>query len=143
MWYKIVHRAADFFEDIFEDACENVQLMPWKQIWAQKATLVALFGALLLAIFLVMAIRNLLARNRTTMHVAAYAALLISFFFVRLLLKAQPTTTNIVIVLNGIMQGSVPVALFIMEPFIFLSFLFIGITAILWGRGTFCGWLCP
>ncbi len=139
MWHKIVHWATD----IYKNACENVQLMPWKQIWAQKATLVALFGTFLLAIFLVLALRNLLARSRTTLHTAAYGALLISFLFVGLFLKAQPTTTNIVIVLNGIMQGSVPVALFIMEPFIFLSFLFIGITAILWGRGTFCGWLCP
>lgn len=30
-----------------------------------------------------------------------------------------------------------------MEPFIFLSFVFIFITLFLWGRGVFCGWLCP
>jgi nitrous oxidase accessory protein len=139
MWLKIVN----WVTGIFTDACENVRLMPWKQIWAQKATFVALFSAFLVAIFLVLALRNKLAKSRTALHAISYGALLISFLFVGLFLKAQPTTTNIVIVLNGIMEGSLPVALFIMEPFIFLSFLFIGITALLWGRGAFCGWLCP
>src|SRR5512147_76473 len=139
MWHKIVHEATE----IFEGACENLQLMPWKQIWAQKATIVALFSAFLLAVFLVLAFRSMLARNRKALHAAAYGALLIASLFAGLFLKAQPTTMNIVIVLNGLMSGSLPVALFIMEPFIFLSFAFIGITAILWGRGAFCGWLCP
>ena len=77
------------------------------------------------------------------MQALAYASLLVSFLFVGLVLKAQPTTTNIVIFLAGLKEGTIPIALVIMEPFIFLSFLFIGVTVLLWGRGVFCGWLCP
>jgi NosR/NirI family nitrous oxide reductase transcriptional regulator len=33
--------------------------------------------------------------------------------------------------------------LFLSDPFIFLFWLFIIITGFIWGRGLFCGWLCP
>src|SRR5512143_2919958 len=133
----------DSLEDIFEDAYENLQVMPWRQIWEQKATLAAFFAAFLLLLILVMVFRSLLSRSRKAVRVLAYGSLLVSFIFGGIVLKAQPTSTNIVILLNGIRAGTIPIALFIMEPFIFLSFLFIGITVLLWGRGVFCGWLCP
>lgn len=65
------------------------------------------------------------------------------YIYVGLILKAQPTTTNIVILVNGLKEGSFPLGLFLMEPYIFLSFLFILLIILLWGRGVFCGWLCP
>ncbi len=33
--------------------------------------------------------------------------------------------------------------LFLSDPFIFIFWLFIIITVFVWGRGLFCGWMCP
>ncbi len=33
--------------------------------------------------------------------------------------------------------------LFLSEPFVFVSWIFIAFVSVIWGRGVFCGWVCP
>ncbi|MEW6410440.1 MAG: 4Fe-4S binding protein, partial [Nitrospirota bacterium] len=128
---------------IIEDAIEALKIIPWMQIWTQKWVSIVIFAAFLLLLIMMMVFKYRLAKSRQMLNIVAYGILSFSFIYVGLLLKAQPTTTNIVILVNGIKEGAFPLGLYIMEPFIFLSFLFIFLTIFLWGRGVFCGWLCP
>ncbi len=128
---------------IFEDTIEALELTPWMQIWAQKWASIAVFAIFLFALIMMMVFKDRLAKNRKALNIVAYGVLPFSFIYVGLILKAQTTTTNIVILVNGLKEGAFPLGLYIMEPYIFLSFLFIFLTILLWGRGVFCGWLCP
>jgi nitrous oxidase accessory protein len=139
MYDAFAHRAQALHAEI----CENLRVMPWMQIWERKALFIAAFALFLGLLVLVMIFRDRIAGKRKAVKALTYASLLVSFLFAGLFLKAQPTTSNIVIVLAGLSEGTVPLALVLMEPFIFLSFLFIGMTVLVWGRGVFCGWLCP
>ncbi|MCL4456302.1 MAG: nitrous oxide reductase family maturation protein NosD [Nitrospirae bacterium] len=134
---------SSLLKHIFEDTVEALKLTPWMQIWEQKWASIAVFAIFLLLLILMMIFKDRIAKNRKVLNIVAYGMLPFSFIYVGLILKAQPTTTNIVILVNGIKEGSFPLGLFIMEPYIFLSFLFIFLTILLWGRGVFCGWLCP
>ncbi|GAB4409925.1 MAG: hypothetical protein OHK0032_05610 [Thermodesulfovibrionales bacterium] len=122
---------------------EGLETTPWMQIWAEKCETIGIYLGFLFLIFLMMVFKDRLAKGRRTLNMVYYAAIVFSFLYVGLLIKAQPTTTNIVILLNGIREGSFPLSLYILEPYIFLTFLFIFLTVIVWGRGVFCGWLCP
>ncbi|KWT76420.1 nitrous oxide reductase family maturation protein NosD [Candidatus Magnetominusculus xianensis] len=115
----------------------------WKLIWVQKALSLSIFAVFLVLIFAVIAFNGRLSRHRRLLNIIRYAALTTAFIYVGLALKAQPSTTNVIIALNSFKEGDFPLELFMMDPFIFLSFVFIMITAVLWGRGVFCGWLCP
>lgn len=119
------------------------QLSLSRQIWEMNFPNVLLFSLFLTGLFFMMLFRRRLSRYRRTTGLLRNIALLISFIYVGLILKAQPTTTNIVIILNSLKEMEFPLGLFLLEPFIFLSFIFITITMVLWGRGVFCGWLCP
>jgi nitrous oxidase accessory protein len=128
------------------DPLENMEFSEtalWKQMWAQNLAHIAVFSIFLIALIMIMLFRDRLAKSRPALNIVRYAALLVSFVYIGLILKAQPTTTNIVIILNGLKEGQFPLGLYMMEPYIFLSFIFIGLTIFLWGRGVFCGWLCP
>lgn len=115
----------------------------WIQLWELKQLHIVIFSGFLIVIFLVMIFRDSISKKKTSLDILKYFILGMSFFYVGLVLKAQPTTTNIIIMVNTMRELQFPFGLFLMEPFIFLSFFFIFITFILWGRGVFCGWLCP
>ncbi len=116
----------------------------WIQIWEQKLLHIIAFSLFLILIILVMHFMNRLTRKRSLFNVVRYIVLGISFAYVGMVLKAQPTTTNIIIMLNALSDVLFPLSsLYILEPFIFLSFIFILLTLLIWGRGVFCGWLCP
>ncbi len=116
----------------------------WIQIWQQKMGDILLFSLFLLVILVVMLFRDSLAQRKKMLNTVKYGVLAISFLYVGLVLKAQPTTTNIVIFVNSLKGFRFPLdELYMLEPFIFLSFVFILVTLIFWGRGVFCGWLCP
>jgi NosR/NirI family nitrous oxide reductase transcriptional regulator len=128
---------------IFEGTIESLKLTPWMQIWAREWASIAVFAMFLLLLILMMIFKDRITKNRKVLNIVAYVILPFSFIYVGLVLKAQPTTTNIVILVNGLKERSFPLGLYMMEPYIFLSFLFIILTIPLWGRGVFCGWLCP
>lgn len=126
-----------------EGMVEVTEFSLWKQVWAMNAHNIIIFALFLSAIIFIMVFREKLSKNRRSAKIIRNIVLLISFVYAGLILKAQPTTTNIVIILNSLKEMEFPLGLFLLEPFIFLSFLFIAITVVLWGRGVFCGWLCP
>ena len=119
------------------------ELSLWRQVWEMNALNVIIFSLFLFSILLIMIFRGRLSKRRRTAKILRNIVLIVSFIYVGLLLKAQPTTTNIVIILNSLKEMQFPIGLFLLEPFIFLSFIFIALTIIIWGRGVFCGWLCP
>ena len=116
----------------------------WKQIWAMKAPHIAVYSLFLLLILGVLFFKDRIAKRRKLADALRYPILLVSFLYVGLYLKSQPTVMNVVIFFNNLKEGSFPLFnLYMLDPFIFLSFIFIALTMILWGRGGFCGWLCP
>ena len=115
----------------------------WLQVWGMKAPYIAFFALFLLLIILLMLLKDPASRRRKFLEATKYGYLGVSFIYVGLVLKAQPTTTNIVIMFNAMKELKFPLGLYMLEPFIFLSFIFIFLTMIVWGRGVFCGWLCP
>lgn len=115
-----------------------------KQTWMQNIIHITAFIVLLLAITLVMIFKDALSRRGRLLSIVRYCILIVTFLYAGILLKAQPTSTNIVIMVNALIrEGQFPIGLYLMEPYIFLSFIFIFITMLTWGRGVFCGWLCP
>jgi NosR/NirI family nitrous oxide reductase transcriptional regulator len=115
----------------------------WVQIWEQKLAHIVVLAVFLLLIFLVMLFKDRISKKKAALNIIRYGILIFSFVYVGLIIKAQPTTTNILIFFSALQQFQFPIELFLMEPFIFLSFSFIFLTLVLWGRGVFCGWLCP
>jgi NosR/NirI family nitrous oxide reductase transcriptional regulator len=115
----------------------------WVQIWQLKTAHIIIFAVFLLLIILLMLFKDRLSKKKATLNIFRYGILIFSFVYVGLVIKAQPTTTNIIILFNALQQFQFPIQLFLMEPFIFLSFSFMILTLLIWGRGVFCGWLCP
>ncbi|APR03430.1 NosR/NirI family protein [Thauera chlorobenzoica] len=120
---------------------------PWVRVWKTRAVEIAVFAALLVAVAAVYAKRDTLTRrstrkNRWPVNAFKYGAWIISIGFVGFGLLAQPSITQVLTWFHSLLfqwQWE----LFLTDPFIFLFWIFIIVTVFVWGRGLFCGWLCP
>jgi len=120
---------------------------PWVRVWKTRAVEIALFAALLVAVGTVYALRDKLTRratrkNKWPVNIFKYSAWVVSIGFVGFGLLAQPSITQVLTWFHALLfQWTWE--LFLTDPFIFLFWIFIIVTVFVWGRGLFCGWLCP
>ena len=119
----------------------------WLKVWKARAPQIAAFAALLVAVGVVYAFRERLTRlstrrNKWPVNVFKYGAWLLSIGFVGFGLLAQPSITQVLTWFHSLLFKWTW-ELFLSDPFIFLFWVFIIVTVFVWGRGLFCGWLCP
>ncbi|MBS0434627.1 MAG: 4Fe-4S binding protein, partial [Proteobacteria bacterium] len=120
---------------------------PWVRIWKSKALETTLFALLLLGVGIVYAFRERLTRlsthkNKWPVNAFKYTAWGLSIAFVGFGLMAQPSITQVLTWFHALLFQWTW-SLFLSDPAIFVFWIFIIATVFLFGRGLFCGWLCP
>jgi len=115
---------------------------PWRESWrAQARNIVVLgFGLLVLTVLLI-------ALDRLTRHARLYQALRIGFLLFTLvwigwIAGAQLSIINVFAWLGGLIHGN-GLALLLADPLLCVLLAFVIVSFFVWGRGVFCGWLCP
>lgn len=120
---------------------------PWVRVWKTQAVKIWIFGLILLAVTLVYAVREKLTRlsthkNKWPVNAFKYTFWTLSIFWIGFGLMAQPSITQVLTWFHSILFQW-KWSLFLSDPFIFLFWVFIIVTVFLFGRGLFCGWMCP
>ena len=120
---------------------------PWLKIWKARAWEIAAFTLLLLAVAAVYAKRDALTarstrNNKWPVNAFKYSFWLISIGFVGFYAMAQPSITQVLTWFHALLFQW-KWELFLSDPFIFIFWIFIIVTLFIWGRGLFCGWMCP
>lgn len=120
---------------------------PWVRIWKSRAVEIVLFAILLVIVTVVYAYREKLTRlsthkNKWPVNAFKYTAWALSISFVGFGAMAQPSITQVLTWFHALLFQWTW-SLFLSDPFIFLFWVFIIITVFLFGRGLFCGWMCP
>ena len=119
----------------------------WQEIWRARLVEIVLFVMLLAAAAAMYASRDALVRranrkDKRWVSFPKYILWLASMGFAGFYLMAQPSITQVLTWFHSILFKW-EWELFLTDPFIFLFWLFIMVTTFFWGRGMFCGWLCP
>jgi polyferredoxin len=68
--------------------------------------------------------------------------LLLTFGFLGLIANAQLSVVNVVTFVHALLSGF-RWELFLLDPMVFILWSFVAVSILFWGRGVFCGWLCP
>ncbi len=68
--------------------------------------------------------------------------LLYTVFFIGWYSLAQLSVVNVLTFAHSIMRGFQWEG-FLIDPMMFILWSFVAVTLLLWGRGVYCGWLCP
>jgi NosR/NirI family transcriptional regulator, nitrous oxide reductase regulator len=119
----------------------------WLKIWKSRTLEIVLFAMLLAGGGTLYALRDQLVRrssrkDKRWVSLPKYALWILSIGYAGFFLKAQPSITQVLTWFHEILfhwQWS----LFLSDPFVFIFWWFTIISVFFWGRGMFCGWLCP
>lgn len=119
----------------------------WLKIWKDKKTGIVLFSLLLILTALVHVFRDKLVRranhkDKRWVAIPKYTIWVISIAVVGFGLMAQPSITHVLTWVHSLLFQW-KWELFLSDPYIFVFWWFIIISVFIWGRGLFCGWLCP
>jgi NosR/NirI family nitrous oxide reductase transcriptional regulator len=110
----------------------------WQDRWLELAVLVVALSVL------VWALREppwlVLHAQRMTKFRVGY--LLFTLFFIGWYAQGQLSIVNLTAVVQAVMAGR-SLGFFMYDPMTVILWGFVAVTFFVWGRGTFCGWLCP
>jgi len=112
----------------------------WVTRWQEVQVEAVSFGLFLIAAVALFTFRRRLLPYRKWFH---RSIAVVAVVWIGLLMKAQPSTTQILTPVSSAVHGKFPFEIFLSEPLIFLFWIAILLSLPLWGRGFFCGWLCP
>ena len=133
--------AAEVMADA-ESAEAAAQTQLWKRIWEAKtpqiAALLVMLGVLTLAFFF----QDYLARSARAVAIFRYTFLTVTLVWLGWMMNAQLSVVNILALFNSLTSGFSWQA-FLLDPLTFILWFAVAAALIFWGRGAYCGWLCP
>ncbi len=112
------------------------------QAWRNRANDIVYLLIYLFAVLLIFILRKYSTRYVKVLMGLHIALMAIGFVLIGLYMHAQPSVTQI-LTLVGTVLGHASWELFVTAPLIFILWIFIAMVSLIWGRGVFCGWVCP
>ena len=114
----------------------------WVSIWQQKAFSVTVLIISLVFLSAVIFMQDILVRYPRLLHNIRRGFLIYTVLFIGWYTLGQLSIVNVFTFTHAAM-GDFRWELFLMDPIIFILWGFTAASILLWGRGIFCGWLCP
>ncbi len=114
----------------------------YASIWRDRLPELAVLGGALLLLTLLLARQRWLTASARRFTVIRIAFLSFTLGFIGWYAQGQLSIVNLTGLLQSVKDGR-SLAFFLYDPMTVSLWAFVAITFFVWGRATFCGWLCP
>ncbi len=114
----------------------------WVSVWEDRVVQIGVLGAGLLLLTFILLFQDWLARRPRLLFRLRIGFLVYTVVFIGWYALAQLSVVNIFTFTNAV-YTDFQWSTFLMDPMMFILWTFVAATLLLWGRGVFCGWLCP
>ena len=122
---------------------ENSDVEPlFKMIWETRKADVIILSLAIVFLTGIFFSQNWVASRPVLLGRVRTGFLIFTLFWLGFYTNAQISVVNIFTYFNSILSGF-SWSYFLMDPLIFLLWGSVAAALIIWGRGVFCGWLCP
>ena len=133
----------DLFETVDVSSFEVNEREPvWVGLWKQRWWQITIVLAALTVLTVFFARQKTFSRYPKLVHRFRWGFLFFTLFFIGFFAQGQLSVVNIYTLLIAIWDGF-SLNVFMLDPIIFILWIYTFISLFVWGRGLFCGWLCP
>ena len=114
----------------------------WQGVWLARLGDLGVLGAGLTILTGILFFQDQLARHPRIWSRLRLAFLTFTLVWIGWYATAQLSVVNVLTFGNALRAGF-SWDFFLLEPLIFVLWCYVAVGLVFWGRGTFCGWLCP
>ncbi len=114
----------------------------WHSIWTDRAAELALLVLSLAGLSVALGKPGWFTRDATRLTRIRLAWLLYTLVFIGWYAQGQLSIVNLTALIHAVLAGR-SLEFFLYDPMTVLLWAFVAVSLVAWGRGTFCGWLCP
>jgi len=118
------------------------ELELWQQVWLEKKFEVGFLMLGLVVLMGVLFFQDWLVKYPRLLHNLRNGYLIYTVLFIGFYCAGQISIVNVFTFLQALMRDF-NWQIFLLDPVIFVIWIAVAVTGIMWGRGVFCGWLCP
>ncbi len=124
------------------EAAKEAQRPTWVNIWYQKSFQIGVIVVALGLLTTILFFQDAFTRHPTFLHWLRRGYLLFTLVFIGWYSLGQLSVVNVLTFAHALFEDF-RWELFLSDPVLFILWTFTAASILLWGRGVFCGWLCP
>ena len=132
---------AEVAEAVTQDEAAAHQAL-WRRIWLDKQPAIAITAAMLAVLTLVFFFQSLATRNARAFFWFRMGFLTVTLVFLGWYANAQLSVVNLMALFGALVSGFSWQA-FLLDLLTFILWFSVAAALLFWGRGAYCGWLCP
>jgi NosR/NirI family nitrous oxide reductase transcriptional regulator len=114
----------------------------WAQIWRGRVPDLAGLTAALVALTAILVVQDALASRPRLYGGVRYGFLAFTLLWLGWWVGAQLSVLNVLTFVEAL-RTEFRWDFFLLAPLMFVLWSYVAVTLLFWGRGVFCGWLCP
>lgn len=124
------------------DAESAAKAALWQRIWRNKTVEIAGLVVMLAVLTAAFFFQGFVTRSENVTFWFRMGYLTVTLVFLGWYANAQLSIVNLMALANSL-QGEFTWDAFLMDPLTFILWFSVAAALIFWGRGAYCGWLCP
>lgn len=115
----------------------------WVSVWRERKFQIAVLALGLAILVVILGLQDWLVHFPRLIINLRRGFQVYTLFFIGWYLLGQLSIVNVFAFTNSIMQGDFRWDTFMIDPTMFILWSFVAGSLLFWGRGVYCGWLCP
>ena len=123
-------------------ASASAQPPLWQEIWWARRYEIAVLGAMLTVLAGILVFQDTVTAHGVFYYRLRTFYMLLTLLFLGFFANAQLSVVNVLTFIHALLSGF-RWELFLLDPMVFILWSFVAVSMLFWGRGVFCGWLCP
>ena len=138
-------RATFALDYILPGSLQRIAAQPlplWLEIWLHRKVDIAILTIALLILTTVLVLDDVVSKRPLLWQRLRLGFLTFTLFWLGWYATAQLSVVNVLTFADAL-RTDFRWDFFLLEPLIFILWSYVAVVIVFWGRGVFCGWLCP